>query len=337
MGNRFFSKVQYGKESTRGTAVAATKILMGKVPAVGTDRKPVFPNEDVGINVPSVRSVIYQYLYQNTLSVEHGYFQLLPALFGCGLKGGVTPSETTPAQGDYAWDQTPSLVSGVDNAANSMTIELGDDTQAFEAEYAMFERIRISGNVAQGQDASPVTIEADFFARQLTPTTFTGSLSLPTAEPMNAKLSRFYLDTTWAGVGGTEKTNILRAFDIEILTGLHPKFSGSGNKYFNGHSAGMISCTANFTLEGGSDADAIFDAQQAGTFQVVRLKINGSQIGSGATHSLSIDIGGNWETVSPLASEDRGDNLHSAVLVGRYDATGAKMLQVNTVTTLASF
>ena len=337
MGNRFFSKVQYGKETTRGTAVAATKLMLGKVPAVGSDRKPVFPSEDVGINTPAVRSVIHQYLYQNTLSTEHGYFQQMPVLFGCGLKGGVTPTEITPSQLDYLWTQTPSLVSGVDNAQNAMTIELGDDTQAFEAEYAMIERIRISGNVAQGQDASPVSVEADFFARQLTPTTFTGAIALPAAEPMNAKLAQFYLDTTWAGVGGTEKTNILRAFDIEILTGLHPKFSGSGNKYFNEHGQGMISVTANFTLEGTTAADAIFDAQQAKTFQVIRLKITGSQLGTGTNHSLSIDIGGEWESVSPLSSEDRGDNLHSAVLVGRYDSTGAKMIQVATVTNLASF
>jgi hypothetical protein len=337
MGNRFFSKVQYGKETTRGTAVAATKLMLGKVPAVGSDRKPVFPSEDVGINTPAVRSVIHQYLYQNTLSTEHGYFQQMPVLFGCGLKGGVTPTETTPSQLDYLWAQTPSLVSGVDNAQNAMTIELGDDTQAFEAEYAMIERIRISGNVAQGQDASPVSVEADFFARQLTPTTFTPAIALPAAEPMNAKLAQFYLDTTWAGVGGTEKTNILRAFDIEILTGLHPKFSGSGNKYFNEHGQGMISVTANFTLEGTTAADAIFDAQQAKTFQVIRLKVTGSQLGTGTNHSLSIDIGGEWESVSPLSSEDRGDNLHSAVLVGRYDSTGAKMLQVATVTNLASF
>ena len=337
MGNRFFSKVQYGKETTRGTAVAATKLMLGKVPAVGSDRKPVFPSEDVGINTPAVRSVIHQYLYQNTLSTEHGYFQQMPVLFGCGLKGGVTPTEITPSQLDYLWTQTPSLVSGVDNAQNAMTIELGDDTQAFEAEYAMIERIRISGNVAQGQDASPVSVEADFFARQLTPTTFTGAIALPAAEPMNAKLAQFYLDTTWAGVGGTEKTNILRAFDIEILTGLHPKFSGSGNKYFNEHGQGMISVTANFTLEGTTAADAIFDAQQAKTFQVIRLKVTGSQLGTGTNHSLSIDIGGEWESVSPLSSEDRGDNLHSAVLVGRYDSTGAKMIQVATVTNLASF
>jgi hypothetical protein len=337
MPNRFFSKVQYGKESTHGTSVAATKILLGKVPVVNSDRKPVIPEEDVGIRARGVRALIHQYLYSNTLSTEHGYFQQMPWLFGGGLKGGVTPSEQTPSQGDYLWNQTPSLVSGVSNVLDSFTIELGDDQQAFKSEYVLFERIRISGQVSQGMDASPVNVEADFFGRQLTPGTFTGALSLPAAEPMNAKLARFYLDTAWSGIGGTEKTNILRGFDIEILTGAHPNFSGSGNKYFNAHDQGLIIATANFTFEGNSDADAIFDAQQAVTFQAVRLQINGSQIGSGLNHRLRIDIGGVWESVAPLGGEDRGDNLHTATLVDYYDSTGAKSLQVETVTNISTY
>lgn len=335
MGSRYFSKVQYGKESTRGTAVAATKILLGHTPSVGSDRKLVFPREDVGINTEAVRGFIHQYLYENTLSIEHGYYQALPMMFGCGLKGGVTPTETTSSQGDYAWNFSPSLTAA--NSPDALTIELGDDVQAFETEYAMFKRYRISGQVSQGQDASPVSIESDFFGRQLTPTTFTGALSLPSAEPINAKLARFYLDTSWAGVGGTEKTNILRGFDIEILTGVHPKFSGSANKYFNEHGEGLITATASLTLEGNSDADAIFDAHQAGSLAVMRLKISGAQIGSGVNHSLSIDIGGRWEAVSPLGSEDREDNLHTATLRGHYDSTGAKMLQVNVVTNISSY
>jgi len=336
MGNRFFSKVQYGPEVTRGTAVAATKILLGKVPALNSDRKPVYPNEDAGIRADAVRAVVHQYLYMNTLSTEHGYFQQIPWLLG-SLKGGITPSEVTPAQGDYLWNQTPSLVAGVSNAPDSSTIELGDDTQAFEAEYVMFERIRLSGQVSQGQDASPVNVEADFFSRQLTPTTFTPALSLPGAEPMNAKLSRFYLDTTWAGIGGTEKTNVLRAWDIEILTGVHPKFAGSGNKYFNAHGEGLIMVTGNFTLEGLAAANAIFNAQQAQTLQFVRLKVDGGQIAAGSNHSLSIDIGGTWESVSPLGGEDRTDNLHTCTLRGFYDATGAKLLQVSTVTNISVY
>lgn len=326
MASRFFSSVQYGKESTRGTAVAATKILLGKVPAVNSDRKPVIPEENVGIRAKGVRSVVHQYLYSNTLSTEHGYFQQLPMIFGCGLKGGVTASEVTPSQADYLWTFTPSLTAA--NTPDSLTIELGDDVQFFETEYCMFERIRISGTISQSMDASPVNVEADFFGRQLTATTKTGALSLPTAEPMNAKLARFYLDTAWSGVGGTEKTNILRGFDIEIVTGVHPKFDGSANKYFDSYGEGIISATAQFTFEGDSNANAIMTAQQAKTFQVVRLAILGSQIGSGTTHSLKIDIGGVWESVSPLGGEDRADNLHTATLVDHYDATGAKSIQV---------
>ena len=334
-GSRFFSKVQFGKESTRGTAVAATRVMLGKSPAVGTDRKPIIPDEDIGIRAKGVRSVIHQYLYNNTLSTEHGYFQQLPAIFGCGLKGGVTASEVTASQGDYLWTFTPSLTAA--NSPDSLTIELGDDTQAFETEFSMFERIRISGQVAQGMDASPVNVEVDFFGRQLTPTTFTGSLSLPTTEPMNAKLARLYVDTAWSGVGGTEITNILRGFDIEIITGLHPKFSGSGNKYFNDYSEGIISATVNLTLEGNSSADTLFDAQQAKTFQVVRLAVLGSQIGTGTTHSLKIDVGGVWESISPLGGEDRADNLHSATLIDHYDATGAKSLQVFVTTNQSTY
>jgi hypothetical protein len=62
------------------------------------------------------------------------------------------------------------------------------------------------------------------------------------------------------------------------------------------------------------------------------LKIDGGQIGTGVNHSLTIDIGGRWESVSPLGGEDRNNNLHTATLRGHYDATGAKMLQVAVVT-----
>lgn len=338
MGNKFFSKVQYGKESTRGTAVAATKTLLtGKVPAIKSDRKPVVPEENVGIRAKGVRAVIHQYLYSNTLSTEHGYFQQMPWLFGCGLKGGVTPTEQTPSQGDYLWTQTPSLVAGVSNSPDSSTIELGDDTQAYKSEYAMFERIRISGQVAQDMGVSPVNVEADFFGRQLATTTFTAGLSLPSAEPMNAKLARLYVDTAWAGIGGTELSNLLRAFDIEIITGVHPKFSGSGNKYFNGHGEGLITVTCQFTLEGLAAAHALMTAHQAATFQAVRLQINGGQIGSGQNHSLKIDVGGVWESVGPLGGEDQSDNLFTATLIDQYDSTGAKLLQVATSTNVNSY
>lgn len=338
MGERVLSKIQAGIEATKGTAVAADTVLAMVAQQIQPDIKPTYPKENLGVNTDSVRSVIYTKLARYRLTAEHGYYQALPLLFSLGLKGGITPSEQTVDQDDYLWDHTPSFTAPEGNAQQSITLEVGDDVQAFEMEYGMAERIRIRGQIPQDAGDAPVSIETELFARQLTATTFTGSLAIPAMEPMNAKLARFYLDTAWAGVGGTEKTNILRSFDIDILTGVHPKFTGSGSKFFNVAGYGPMLAMASFTFEGNSDADAIWDAFHADpqTFQVARLKIVGSQIGTGATHSLTVDIGGYWEEVIPLGGEDRGNNLHTAVLRSTWNATGSKVFQVAVSTNVAA-
>lgn len=312
MGNNFFNRVQRGKETVHGTAVPATKITLGKIANVKTDRKPVVPEENIGTRARGVRAVVHQYLYNNTISYEHATFQEMPWLFGCSLKGGVTPTEQTPSQGDMLWNQTPSLLRGASNNPDSSTLELGDDVQDYRSEYVMFERIRISGQVSQGMEPSPVNVEADFFGRQLANITATAGLSTPAAEPMNAKLARLYVDSSWASIG---------------------------NKYFNGHGEGLITFTAQFTLESTSAARALMTAQQSDppTFQAVRLQINGGQIGTGLNHYLRLDLGGVWEAVDPISGEDRSDNLLTANLIDYEDLTGAKLLQVQTVTNVNSY
>lgn len=335
MGERFFSKIQYGKETVNGTAVAADTIWVGQVGAMVSDRQIAYPAEQFGVRAEAHRSVIGQYLVSDTLTSEHGTFQQLPFIFGGLLKGGVTPVEQTSNESDYLWTFLPSLTAS--NSLDSFTIEKGDDVQAWEAEYCMFERLTLSGAVNQDNSASPVAIEAAFFGRQWTGAAFTAALSLPTCTPMVGILSQLYIDSTWAGLGGTEKTGVLRDFSIEILGGAHPKFHGGGNRYFNSHDQGIIGVTANFTLEGNSTADAIWDAKQAQTAQFVRFKLSGSQIGAGDNHSLVIDMSGTWEDVIPLGGEDRGNNLHTAVFHGFYDTTGAKILQVQVTTDVSAY
>ena len=335
MGDRYLSKVQVGKETDRGTAVAADTYLLAAPLTINPDRKPSRPADQVGLRVKSARSHYYEYLVRNSLKMDGshpGYFQCLPVLFSCGLRGNITPTETTPGQGDYLWDFTPDLDGS--NTPDSLTLEAGDDTQAYEAEYVMFESYKISGEVNQDGGDCPVSIEATFFGRQWSTCSFTGAIVVPTVENMNAKLAQFYLDTAWAGVGGTEK-KILRAFDIEILTGVHPIFRGSTTRYFDTHGESLIDFLASFTFEGGSDADAILDLMNSQALSVARLAIIGSQIGTGTNHKLTIDLGGTWEDVIPLASEDRGNNLHTAVLAPKYDSVGAKLLQLSVTTNIA--
>lgn len=335
MGDRFFSKIQYGKETTKGTPVAATRMLIGgQVSAITPDKRPRKISENIGLRSAGSRKVIDQYLVSDSLSIPEGYFQGLPVIFGCGLKGGVTPTETTPSQQDYKWDFTPSLAFNASNAQDAITLEKGDNTQAFECEYTMFQRIRISGRVAQGAEGAPVAIDAEFFARQWTAATFTGALSIPTATALNAKLAKLFVDTTWVGLGTTEIANALRSFDIDIMTGLYPKFAGSAAKTFNGHGEGLIGAQVALTLEGGASADTIWDSYHSDTqaLSFLQLLLSGPQIGTGVNHSLKVNVAGRWDEVIPLAEEDRGNNLHTLLFTSDYDATSAKELGVEVVT-----
>ena len=331
MPTRALSKFQYGKETTRGTAVAAAKILAGaQIKGVPLDRKLAFIPDALGVKARSTRAEIYELLVEDTLSIPAAYFQILPMLFLCGLKGGVTATETTPAQSDYAWDFTPSLTAV--NAPDTITLEMGDDVQAYEAEFTMFRRLKVSGELAQDGGDSPVSIEADYFARQITPTTFTGALSLPTMTTMNAKLGRLYKDALWANKGTTELTSLLRAFEFEIITGMHPKFLGSANKYFDTYGEGFIDAMLTLTLEGAAAADTIYDEYQAGTAKAYSLKINGPTIGTGVAHKLQLDIWGRPEMVEPLSAESEGNNLHQVLIHGEYDTTGAAICDVDVIT-----
>jgi hypothetical protein len=335
MPTRALSKFQFGVEGTNGTAVAADTILAGaQVKGVPIDRRPHFPEDALGVRARSARSEIHTLLVEDTLTFPSAYFQLLPLLFSLGLKGGITASEQTASQSDYLWAFAPSMTAS--NALNSITLEMGDDVQAYEIEYVMVNRIKVSGSIAQDGTGSPVQIECDYFGRQVTPTTFTGALSLPTMTGMNAKLARLYKDALWANKGTTEVTSILRDFEFEIMTGVHPKVMGSANKYFTTHGEGIIDVMLTLTLEGIAAADTIFDEFQAGTAKAYSLQIPGPQIGSGDPHLLQMDVFGVPEMVEPLASESNGNNLHQVLIHGLYDTTGAQIVDVNVTTNVAA-
>ncbi len=321
MAERLLSRTQIGIESTRGTAVASTRVL-------GCDVKPI-PKDRVWEAVKLAdgrRSAVNakrndQLLVRDTLSFSNMYFQAFPAILQCSLDGTISPTEQTPSQSDYLWTVAPSFTAA--NDPDTLTIEMGDDVQAYEIEYCMFDNLKYAAEISQEGGASPVTGEFGYFGRQVTPTTFTASQSLHSGlELINAKLSRLYLDTTWAGIGGTEQTSLLRAFEVEIMAGNHEKFFGSANKYFTSHGEGEIGAMVTLTLEGSSSADSIFDLYQAGTERALRLDLVGSQIGTGVNYRTRLDLFGYFEEVVPLGGEARGNNLHVAIFRGKADSSG---------------
>lgn len=330
MGEKIFIKNQYGLESTRGTEVDATGRLMGTI-TMPTDRKPKYPKESLGVRAESMRSVIYQILADPIKYVhDDAVYQELPALLGITVKGGVTGAEQTGGEGDYLWAFDPSLTG--DNDPDTLSLETGDDTQAYTIEYVMGRSIKFSGRL--GSDEG-VKIESDMFGKQVTPKAFTAAVSLPSVEPIKANNTQLYIDSTWAGLGSTQKTGLLREWSFEIISGNHPKFHGD-SLMMTGHGEGYFMVLGTFVFEGNSNADTEFDAFQAQTEKAIRIAVPGSQIGTGENHLLQIDVFGTYEEVVPMGQTADDNNLHTAIFHAYYDDTGAELFDIDVITDISS-
>ena len=307
MGERALSIVQYGLENpaAHGGAVAATRMALKVVEPIKPDRVPSFPEEDFGARAKSVRSWIGQHMVSDTLTFEEAYYEMLPFIFSCGLKGAIVP-----VANGVAWDWTFNPLMKAINAPDSFTLEKADDVVNYECSYGMFERINIKGTVNQGGEVSAVTVTGDFFAQEWDIAAPTALVPI-TTWPINAKLAILEIDPTWAGRGTTPMTHTLRAFDIDILTGLHPKMLGSAVKTFDIHAEGIIHVTSAFTFEGNALASTEYGHFLTQTDRVYELTITNPA--SPVASVLKIDTFGRWKEVIPFADNDRGNNLFTLV------------------------
>jgi hypothetical protein len=325
-GERVFVKNQYGVEATHGTGVAATRMWPGTV-TVPKDRTVDHPQNLTGSRILSRRSVIKQIVVDGiVLSMEAAQFQALLMAFGIALKGGVTGAAVTGGGNDYLSDFTPHWDGAGD--PDTISLETGDNVQAFEIDYVMAKSIKISGKV--GADEY-VKVEVECFGKETTTTTFTASLLPENGEFMLANLVKLYIDNCWELLGTNQKTDLLREYAIEIQTGNHPKFLGNATKTFATHGEGSPELAMTLTLEGNTDADLLFDGYQAGTEYAVRLEVIGGLTGVGYTnHSLTVDAFGAFDEVIPMAIEDNGNNISTGVFVSTGDR--GQVAQVETAT-----
>lgn len=331
MGIKSFTRVNFGIEATVLTHVAADTVFGGGTTMpIPQDHTPVYPENAVGLRIASRGAQVHSKLVTGTISVPNMYFQLAPAVFSCGVKGSITPTETTPAQADWLYAFAPSLTGA--NLAESMTIECGDNSQAHEFGGATFLSYKLSGAVGSDGGAAAIAGEFEYFGDELTDVSFTGSLSLPTETPCIANLCRLFKDSAWAGVGGTELTSTLRGFEISIVSGQHPKFFGSAVKTLDavGQDEWLVMLTLD--MERGTNSLAIQDDFESDPHGVkaYRLRIEGPQIGTGANHSIDFDILGDPQSYENIATEIDGNNIDRVVLLGVTDDTDAWDLNVTT-------
>ncbi|PKN81531.1 MAG: hypothetical protein CVU47_06345 [Chloroflexi bacterium HGW-Chloroflexi-9] len=239
----------------------------------------------------------------------------------------------------YTWVFTPELTTGIptidtatleairsDGSTNHYYAEAGYGmTSGFDFEWA-------------GNDAAK--FKFDMFARARQTDTPTSSLVVyPSREVLVTPLLSVYLDTTWAGLGGTQLTGIVRSIKASHLTGFAPNYNleGRSDLDFAKHKVGALTSKLSMVLELDAVGAARWTAYRANSLQYVRLKSVGSTIAGSGGLAKTVQVDGAYRFTAPPAEQVDGEQMLIACeLESVYDDTGTKTLEFTTINAVAA-
>ncbi len=321
-----FRKTQIGMETTKGTLVAATRVLPGNHHLIeGIDFYRSAHPRGVRATVGGAGIITRkgcEIEFDTELTAEEILWFLLT-----GIRGGVTGVNSS---GDYTWTFTPQLTTGVPTL-DAATVEfmMGDGATNHyygEAGYAMTSGFRIEWSADNPSD--PVKFTARMFARARQSDTPTGSLSVySTREVLVPALSKHYLDTSWSGLGGTQLPGIIRSGVLEVNTGLNPDFTADGrsDKDFVKHSVALLSARLSMVMEFDSVGASRFANYRANDLVYIRNQFNGSTVAAAAR---KVQVDGAYRFIDTPTFQENGEQVLMGVnLEAVYDETGTKILE----------
>lgn len=318
---------QLGKETTRGTAVAATKKIAGSLDVEIEDEWDR-PEHVLGRQSLFEKGIATRLLQQVGLKYSGpAYYEQLLWWLGMGVVGGVTGVQQGVTAA-YLWTYEPTLATG--NAPDSYTIEYGDEQQNFESEYCIARSLTLSGAPKEAWK-----IDVDIVGRKMTESTVTGSLTPVTGletPPFNK--TNLYIDTTWAALGGAVKAATLVNCSLAI-----PCFkalaNADGNDYFSAYGIQGRAITGKMALLFNATANTERDSYAARTARFIRLKCQGTLIEGSYYKWLLIDMCVEY-TKFKVLGEWEGQTLVEAEFVSCYDPTGAKEFVISVQNALAA-
>lgn len=317
-------KVQFGVETVAGTLVAADTILLAEEGGALTDeldrvevdepRGVLAMVEDVDVRKGSLLT------YTGALDYEQ---VLLPLLTGI--------KQTTPAVGPpKVWTFLPSLTAP--DTLDSATFEVAytdGTTKHVEREFGFATCRRFTIDFAFNQ-VTKITV--DLFGRATQASTLTTSLAALTRTVIPSNLWKVYIDTTWAGLGGTQKSGLLRSGRLEILTTAEPDYTLDGRSDLDMVQLlrKMITGSLQLTMAVNADFATEITAWRNKTLRFIQLKAT-----AGANNILEFDVAGIY-TQPPRYRLDRGLRIGELSLALRYDPTAAKMFQAIVTNSIAA-
>lgn len=323
-------KLQIGRETTAGTAVAATTIWRGKAAMIEDSLQVVPVDEQIGLLSGTDRTYIPFTEGKVSMPATEASFEQLPHILEAGIKT-ATPAQDGVGSGyvyTYAFPTTSK------NTLKTYTLEAGDDQQEEELAYAFVEKFTL-----EGKSKEAVMVSADWIGQAVAPSSFT-SLNLATVETLLFQKTKLYIDAVGGTLGSTQVSNTMLGFKLDVTTGWHTKYTGDGTLNYSFIEAGMPEVLLEMTWEHNSSAVTEKANWRAQTARQIQLKIEGGALGTPGTSytykTLKINLAGKWEKFSVLGNQD-GNSIVTATLRAKYNSTAAlfgSLIVVNELTTL---
>lgn len=276
-----FEVRQSGRETTPGTAVAATSKL-------ALEELEITPYFEGGIYRPQIVNGVagenpgYELVVQDGATWRGSgpvVFSQLQAWLGMAVLHDAAPVDQG-GPGPYNWTHTFDPTAYPSVATRTLERRQTDGTNHIDYEwpYAVCNRIRLSWALG-----STLMMEVSGFARPRTGSTFTAGQSLPTVVVVPSPLSRVYIDSTWGNVGTTLVSGQVKSWSIEFMNGLTPRWAADQRSdlgfSFDGWNPRGVQIRAQIEcwLEANSGQVATEDtAARAQTLRAIRIDVAGS-------------------------------------------------------------
>lgn len=319
-----FNKIQVGMETTKGTLVPATRVLLAEAnSAIVEEQEKFSPSYTRGVRTMNhTAGVIMRKGTMVNVSTDLNAEEVLWPLL-TGVRGAVTG---VGAGADKTWTFTPQLTA--DPTLDAATIEMirGDGTTNHyyrEAGYGLTQNFHME--FAYNQVAK---LSWGMFARAGQTGTATGALvPYPSREILTSNKLAIYKDTTWAGLGGTQLTGVMRSVTFDCTTGVMPDYTldARTDLDFTKHLAGSLGATLDMVFEFDATGATFFGQWRTNDIIFIRLKCTGSVIGS-AVKTVQID-GAFRFTSSPAGfTDDDGRVVVTLNMENVFDETSSNTL-----------
>jgi hypothetical protein len=320
-----FRTVQIGKESTYGTAVAATIILPVDVGSgeFSLNRAHELPDEDFG-SIDSYMAGRGSYgvrIATGSVTLQNS-FELLPYFLQMAGGTPVTSGTASPYTHTFTFESTSAT-------AKSYTWEVDAGTQDWIASGVVVTRFDIGFDaVGAGQNAM-WTLNADLQANDLATGTATGSLSAPSPiQTMEGHLSQLYegpAGTAFASLSELSSSLVSYRLSVECPKPLLP-YGGTADTATTlgrGKRTATVSGLAVVSASTISDFFDIYNVSGAlPTDRRMRIKVNGSN-----SCSLTIDHRVEYDDIHIEPAGRDGERLVAFSAKVPYDSTLASSLQ----------